>query len=154
MVNNLKQAICPICGQVFVKFGKQKYCSDPCREMGKKRAAAARLARKTASHQERVEAHDIKIRALIDQRINARAIASDRAESEGSALALMNKARRDGDRLAYWRAFKEYLMTQPWGYRYRVNDVPITSSSFEADVLDAIAKTNAVIISMSSDDAL
>ena len=147
-----KTATCPVCGCVFERRGRQKYCSESCRKQSRSAVVAAWRLNKAAKDRERQQAaqaeKDRELRERLAMQRATNDAARKQAAASGDPLALMDEARTAGDQLAYWRAFRAYVLSNPWGERYFVNEIPVTSPTFAEDVIIAIAERGAQIISM------
>ena len=157
---------CVICGREFEGRNGAKYCSEPCKIEGRKRARrdwidrtgfnekkreAMRLYRQGITKEQEKQAK--KKAAAHNRYLRRKAkLAKAAAEKElleraasGDPWARMDVARNNQDRLEYWKAFRDYELqiAEDLDYAsrnevYVVNNIPVTDPDFAELVIESI----------------
>lgn len=157
---------CAICGAEFeATTGRQKYCSDVCKIEGKKRVRRAwidstdynqrhreamRLYRegttaealKERKKKENNHKRYLKRKAKLAKEARDQALVD--AAAGGDPWARMDLAKKEGDPVAYWTAFRDYELqtAEEIGYKDKlirvVNNIPVSDPDFVSNVIESI----------------
>lgn len=160
--SNIRTLICTVCNQSFeAKHSNNKYCSDECRNQGRKNRRknwetetnynekqrinkmVQRQQKKelqTTEDLERIRLKNAEIKQRTDKRNEQRTNELKKKAKNGDPAARMRLAKPNSKE--YWEAFRQYEIDQSKSFKNRtirkVNDVSIFDEDFAEKVIKSI----------------